>query len=279
MRATTILTGVTLVTCMLSLGCSEDDESDGTTSSGETGGAGADVTGGAGAESSGGEGGGSGAGSARPAPEVRLIDDCDDGDTETLLGGSWLSFDDADAGGDAVIEPLTDPFPDGPGFHMTAPGFGGAGYAAMVTGELTGIGSHAGLTVTLGASALCPTPMPFDVSEWDGIRFRAKGSVGGAGDLVVLLPHTADTCKDGQLVPDSLTGGFADYNVHIEGEIEADWTLFELDFRRDFAQPDEAAADQRYGIAEVLAHLKQITWLLQDADAEFEVWIDDVALY
>ena len=164
--------------------------------------------------------------------EVGLEDDCEDGDSKTLLAGDWFAYDDDDGGGESALL-----VPAGGGFTMSAPGYGDQGYAARMkgtTGQVLGW-DYLGLGFSLGPNSWCPNPQPPEVplSQYDGIRFMAKGSTQG-GSIWLTVHHlkdgAADNCSSGG--SETLTN-WADYRFDIAPLLTEDWSEITVDFRRD----------------------------------------------
>jgi len=102
------------------------------------------------------------------APSVYLSN-FDDGSSRVSTGGTW-----------------TFSWPDAPDalFELAAPGRGGKGYAAKISGELDGA-SYARWEVLLN-----PDHSPYDLSSYAGIRFWARGN--GSFGFHTLQPTISD---------------------------------------------------------------------------------------
>ncbi len=207
-----------------------------------------------------------------------LIDDCDDGDAENLLGGAWVSYDDYHDDGDSVVWPKTW-FKDGE-FTMSEPGYGGEGYAARIEGTTAAkLGwDYVGMIAALGPDSFCPDPQPaaVDLNAYTGVRFMARGRASG-GVLSVKIIHTKDgaedNCEMNGLTGDTLTG-WNDYSAEFTDRLEDDWTEVSLSFRRDFQGPDDV------DIETVLEHAKDLHFFFQSSDGgEVDLSIDNLSLY
>ena len=207
------------------------------------------------------------------------IDDFDDGNTVNALNGEWLTYDDRHDGGESVVWPESLVF-DGV-FETSAPGFGDSGFAARITGTTGDILSwdYLGVITLMHPEARCPNahPIDMDLSQYDGIQFVAKGSH-VPGTLVIKLPYNKsgaeNNCNVWDFAADSLTR-YGDYEADFAADISENWTLIRIPFS-DFAQP--SWAPQVY-FADVLAHLKELTWEYKVPNGEIDLWIDNVAFY
>jgi licheninase len=209
-----------------------------------------------------------------------LIDDCDDGDNVNELGGLWVSYDDYhDPGeGESEVWP-TSWFKDGT-FEMSDPGYGDSGYAARMIGTTsTKLGyDYVGMIAAFGPSSFCPDPQPapFDVAEYTGLRFMAKGTATG-GNLTVKIIHTKDgeedNCTDNGLTGDTLTN-WVDYSADITGKLKEAWTEIAVDFRRDFSGAGSV------DIETVLEHAKSVHFMFQTSNGgEVDLAVDNLAFY
>ena len=212
--------------------------------------------------------------------ERLLLDDCEDGDNRTLLGGAWISYNDSHdpAVGESEVWPAS--WFEGGQFTMSEPGYGGSGYASRFTGTAaTKLGwDYVGMLLGLGPKSFCPDPEPaeFNLATYQGLRFMAKGKVED-GPLVVKILHTKDgeedNCQDNGLTGDTLTQ-WADYAADITSQISEEWSEVVLDFREDFAST--APVD----IETVLAHAKDIHFFFQTSEGgSVDLTVDDIELY
>jgi endo-1,4-beta-xylanase len=211
--------------------------------------------------------------------ETRLEDDCEDGDSKTLLGGDWFVYDDHAGGGQSQLL-----WPPGGDFAMSAPGYGERGYAARMQGTTgTVLGwDYLALGFSLAPNSWCPSPMPPKVplSHYDGIRFMAKGSAEG-GPVWLIIHHQKDgpanNCKNGG--SDTLTH-WSDYQFDIAPLLTADWSEITVDFRRDLRQPSTTLGINQVDIETVLAHAKEVHWEFQTAaGGDVDLSVDNVELY
>jgi hypothetical protein len=95
-----------------------------------------------------------------------LVDDCEDGDSMTLLGTYWFTYDDSDNGGNSEVYP-----PPG-AFRMSEPGANNSRFCAQMTGGVRR-GFEWGF-VGIGLDLQKPRGIR-DISKYKGIRFYAKG--------------------------------------------------------------------------------------------------------
>ena len=156
---------------------------------------------------------------AEETVEVRLAEDMNDGDIVNELEGTWVAVDDnlPPDNGDSVVHPGS--WYEGAEFEMSAPGYGGTGYAARLwgtTGNKLGF-DFIGLYMSLGPHCFCPNAKAneLNVAQYDGIRFMAKGTVSSTFcELWVSIPHVDGTlgCGIGALVGDTLTE-YGDYRM------------------------------------------------------------------
>jgi GH35 family endo-1,4-beta-xylanase len=215
--------------------------------------------------------------------EIFTIDDFDDGDIDNETGGHWLSYDDGYDNGDSVIRP-TSVFKGGV-FESSAPGLGGSGFAAHITGT-TGskLGwDYLGFLASLDKDALCPlaAPTKIDMNSFDGIQFVVKGSI-STGALVFKLPHKKSgaegncTAHD-PVSADSLTG-YADYEYNFMDQLSSEWTLVRIPFA-DMAQVDWTPDDAVVKMKDVLATAQELVFQVNASGAEADFWIDSVALF
>jgi hypothetical protein len=95
-----------------------------------------------------------------PAPDPLLIDNCEDGDNQNLLGGYWFTYDDRERGGTSEVVP-----PARSKFNCTAG-------VAQMTGRVT-TGYEFGF-VGMGTDFAEPRD-PRDVSGYRGVSFWVMG--------------------------------------------------------------------------------------------------------
>lgn len=211
--------------------------------------------------------------------EVRLIDDAEDGNEANALAGKWLTYDDRRDGGQSLVSPAE--WSEGIAFGMSAPGYGGAGYAARISGTTNPSLSYAyiGILTTLGPNSLCPDPEPpaITLASYRGVRFKAKGHRTG-GSWVLIISHrkegAIDNCAN-PIVGDTLTH-WGDYRFEFTSNLTDDWSTISIDWRRDLFAP---AWGQPAALELVLEHAKDIVWQYENGlGGDAELWIDDVEL-
>ncbi len=151
-----------------------------------------------------------------------LIDDCNDGDDVNYLGGAWRSYDDSAP----VNYGISYVWPPTSGFIMSAPGYGGTGYAAGITGTVTRgtqpadfkyplIGMECMLTNVTGTSR--------DLSGASGISFRVKrGITDTVGTYKVMLMDS--------LNPDPTTMDYFSYLIGPAQTPAGTWVKISIPF-------------------------------------------------
>jgi hypothetical protein len=206
------------------------------------------------------------------AAERMVIDNFSDGDRRTEQGGWWYVYNDARLGGNSECSPAPNKF-------MPTKGTDNQGFAGRLTG-LTGtkLGwDYIGMGFTLTAESGCPTSKSVDISPYNTLEFKMKGSA-SAGRLTVTIIYTEDRCDENN-VPHTKTA-WADYQVAVTSDLSGEWATVKLDLRTDFAQPSWTKAEHVVSIEEVLSHAHTINWQFSSADGDtLDLWIDDVSLY
>ncbi len=211
--------------------------------------------------------------------ETRIIDDAEDGDEANALGGKWITYDDSWDGGKSLVAPPA--WSNAIPFAMSAPGYGGVGYAAKIAGTTNPSLSFAyiGMLTTLGPNSLCPDPEPpaVTLASYQGVRFKAKGHMTG-GSWVLILSHrkegAVDNCKN-PIIGDTLTN-WGDYRFDFTDQLTDDWSTITIDWHKDLFAP---AWGQPAALELVLEHAKDIVWQYENGlGGEAELWIDDVEL-
>jgi hypothetical protein len=200
-----------------------------------------------------------------------VMDDCEDGDPRSIRGGWWYTYDDKGTGGNSYVTPP--PY----GFKMSGPGCGTTGYAAHMKGTAGDkLGwDYIGMGVNIADTCACPAAKPVDMKEYTKIRFKMKGSVSG-GRLTMLFPYTENKCKSSADSPASLTE-WADYEAPLTAKLTPDWTVVELDLRKDFRQPRWAKQTAIVPMVKVLENLKNVNFHFQSPDGDsIDLWVDDV---
>jgi len=200
-----------------------------------------------------------------------IVDNCDDGDTRSMMGGWWYTYNDNNRGGNSfVLPPLH-------GFKMSGPGYGNKGYCAHIKGTAGDrLGwDYLGIGVNISDSSDCPNPKGVDISDYTTIRFKMKGSLSG-GRLTMVLPYTESKCIDGSNSPVTLTE-WADYEAPLTAKVNQEWVTVELHLRKDFHQPRWAKKSAVVSIEKVLENLKNINFHYSSPDGDsIDLWIDDI---
>ncbi len=197
-----------------------------------------------------------------------LIDDCDDGDAKNAQGGSWYTLDDSDAKGTSKVTPK-------PGkFKMTK---SEDGYAAGMKGKLGSNLSWDGNNVVLGCTLTkksgCPGSNPVDLSKYNYITFRMKGSIGD-GLLEIIFPYTTNgkCSKDGK--PITLTDN-ADWAAAITPDVIDEWVEMELELREDFIQMFWGS--KKVSVEDVLKNMHEIKFRYRsESVGSIDLLIDDI---
>ena len=140
---------------------------------------------------------------AQSGSDPKAFSDFDDGTTRTSTGGDWTyNWEDL---------PTST-------FELTAPGRGGKGYAARISGTLDGL-EFPRLTANFDSNAA-----PADMSAYDGISFWARGS--GSFQFQALQPTIYDWDNYG-LGTKFATPDWKQFTVHFSELRQAGWGVVE----------------------------------------------------
>jgi hypothetical protein len=205
------------------------------------------------------------------AQESFVVDSCDDGDSRSVRGGWWYTYDDKVSGGNSfVIPPMHN-------FKMSGPGYGEKGYAAHMKGTAGDkLGwDYVGMGVNLTEECGCPKAIPVDIRAYSKIRLMMKGSLSG-GRLTMILTYTENKCVAGSNSPATLTE-WADYEVPLTAKLKHDWTQIEIDLKKDFHQPRWTKQTAAIPIEKVLENLKNINFHFSSPDGDsIDLWVDNI---
>jgi len=210
-----------------------------------------------------------------------VVDNMDDGDKFNRNGGIWSTYSDRLENGDSVIWP-PEHAESQKGFTMSAPGYGGKGYAVRITGR-TGVKmghnyNYMGVVVRFDADSMCPECRGVDIKKYSGIMFKIKGDL-KQGRLSFILPHESEECIRERMTCKSLTG-YADYEYDITNMVAGQWKTVVIDFRKDLKQPFWVKEEHRFEIDDVLSSVHLFKWQYKNGNGELmDVWIDDLELY
>ncbi|PKL90489.1 MAG: hypothetical protein CVV21_12535 [Candidatus Goldiibacteriota bacterium HGW-Goldbacteria-1] len=205
------------------------------------------------------------------AAEPFIVDDFEDGNVQTVKGGWWYTYNDANAGGNSEVWPAQGKF------ELSKPGADGKGYAARMKGTAGNkLGwDFVGMGATLSLNSGCPTAEPVDLKMYTTLQFKIKGNVSG-GRLTVVIPYTAGTCEQGSDGPKSLTD-WADYECGITSKVSEGWTTVKLDLRKDFKQPKWVKKENVAAIDKVLENAHNISFHFSSPDGDnMDIWVDDI---
>lgn len=196
-----------------------------------------------------------------------IVDNCEDGDINTLGGGWWYTYDDNAQGGNSKVEPA-------PGkFAMAKEGNSYAAYMKGKAGSKLGW-DFIGIGCSLTKESSCPDMKPVDVSKYTTLEFRIKGTVAG-GRLTVVLPYVEEKCGENYATISKT--GWADYEAAITGKVKSEWTVVKLNLRKDFKQPAWAKNENKAPIESVLKNLKGMSFHYTSQDGEeIDIMIDDI---
>jgi len=187
-----------------------------------------------------------------------VVEDGTTGKNQATCGGWWYSYNDAETGGNSIIEPAPANFAktkDGSVFVAKLKGTAGN----KLGWDFIGMG------VTLSDKSGCPGgAIPVDLSGYTTLSFKIKGAISG-GRLVVILPYTESKCEEGKNGTKSITD-WADYEVAINQKLGKDWTVVKLDLRKDFKQPKWAK--KAVSIDDVLKNAHNINWSFSSPDGD-----------
>ena len=203
-----------------------------------------------------------------------LIDNCDDGNSETVSGGWWYTYDDHDKQGNSVV------WPKPHSFTMSYPGADGKGYAARMkatAGNMLGW-DYAGIGFLISRETGCPINKPMDISAYRYLQFKAKGKLTG-GRLTITLPYMETICRNGEWAENVTLTEWSDYEAGITSKINEHWTTLKLDLRKDFRQPRWAKPVNSVDIERVLKAATSFSFHFSSPDGDsVDLWIDDIEL-
>ncbi len=187
-------------------------------------------------------------------PANCLIDDCDDGNSLNARFGYWYSYDDSEFGGSSTVWP--GPSDD---FVMSAPGAGGMGMAARITGYVTTVFQYG--YAGMGADVF-PMKNPVDFTACSGVQFMVKGD--GKQYSVGLMTDFAGM--------DGNTGNYYKYTF----TPPTDWTKVTILFS-SFTQ--EMGWGTMYARSTALSRVKAIVFkTFGQPHASFDLQIDDLEI-
>ena len=184
-----------------------------------------------------------------------LIDDLEDNNTQIIQvgdrGGYWFTFKDEYG---TTVEPAE--------FQPAEGGAQNSKYAAHVKGKISSPSPGQWPYVGIGFNFANPKS-PFDASKAKGVQFWAK--VGGKLRLQV-----ADTMTDplGELCKDC----YNHFGVDIF--MEKEWVRYTVPFERMEQQAGWGDRAPRVAADKVFA----VQWQFNTPGAEYDIWLDDVAL-
>lgn len=179
-----------------------------------------------------------------------LIDDCEDGDNQNNLGAHWFNFDDRGSGGNSTVSPYP--------FSMTQPGYNSS-YCAYMSWKLGNAIQYpyVGLGTNLNDTGV------YDISQYDGISFRFKGTQ--AYQLALEMPT------------DGTQNGWASYRVQFSSS--SDW-VEKIFLWKDFSLPNWSPnKEENYPLN--LTQIRSLKFQPAEgltAGTEGEIWIDDIYL-
>ena len=222
-----------------------------------------------GAATTGGTGTGTG-GSTATGPTSDLVDDLEDNDARILMTGgrqgSWYAFS------DGTITPAPpDDNGNTNGFAPGSPGADSSMHAAHVTAN--GFGTYAGLAVDFNNSGVRPKDTAdrktYDVSGYDGIVFKAKGTASGTMRVLAVTKQITGT-SEGGTCDDSNSSNHCWDSYGKDFTLASDWTEVRVrfsDMTTDNTSPFDPTAV--FGLA----------FQLNASNGNLDFWVDDLALF
>lgn len=187
--------------------------------------------------------------------DTLLVDDFEDGDLETLRvdnrAGRWFTYDDATPGGTLSLQ-MEPSDAESMALHVVSKGWSEWG---------SGIGVTMRFTVT--GEEICY----YDASQYDGIRFLAKGT--GAPRLAVAEPSTTPIESGGVCSP-----ALSCYDHHgISVALTETW----VEYRFRFDELQQAG----WGIAVGPANPSELFAIhfQMGASRDSDIWIDDLGFF
>jgi endoglucanase len=196
-----------------------------------------------------------------PCGAEGLIDDGEDGNNQTKpageRGGYWYTF--TEGKGTTVTPEAGDA---GGAFAMTEGGAHGSKFAANAHGHVT-TGN-----VVYGALGLNFTdPMaPYDASQYKGIAFWAKKGPGSYGHVRLKVPDIS-THEAGGVCREC----FNDFGADLD--LTESWRRYVVPWR-NLKQLPGWGSPRPHAIKP--AKLFGMQWQVNQPDADFDIWIDDV---
>lgn len=173
-------------------------------------------------------------------------------------GGYWYTFVD-DAGSTVVPEAGK----NGGTFQMTPGGASGSKFAAHMTGKIGGGGT---IFAGMGLNFVDPKGM-YDAGKYKGITFWAKKGPTSTGNVRLKVPDIS-TEPDGKKCKEC----FNDFGIDMQ--LTDDWTQYTIPFTsmkmmKGWGSPRASEIDPKtlYGMQ----------WQVNEANAEFDIWIDEIA--
>jgi len=210
------------------------------------------------------------AGSTSTAPTTDLVDDLEDNDARILMmggrQGSWYAFSDG-----SVMPPAPDDNGNTNGFMPGSPGAGGSMHAAHVTAS--GFGNYAGLAVDFNNSGVRPKDTAnrkvYDVSGYDGIVFKAKGTASGTMHVMAVTKQIAGT-SEGGTCDDSNSSNHCWDSYGKDFDLASDWAEVRVRFS-DMTTDNSSPFDPTsvFGLA----------FQLNAQNGNLDLWVDDLALF
>ncbi len=210
------------------------------------------------------------AGSTATGPTSDLVDDLEDNDARILMmggrQGSWYSFSDG-----TITPSPPDDNGNTNGFLPGSPGADSSMHAAHVTAN--GFPNYAGLAVDFNNSGVRPKDTAnrkvYDVSAYDGIVFKAKGTASGTMHVMAVTKQIAGT-SEGGTCDDSNSANHCWDSYAKDFDLGSDWAEVRVNFS-DMTTDNSSPFDPTsvFGLA----------FQLNASNGNLDLWIDDLALF
>jgi hypothetical protein len=195
-------------------------------------------------------------------PCYLLIDDLEDGDNVNKLSGAWYTYEDSAYGGGGTSYVIPNPPATTYGsttFYPQAPGYGGTGYAAAMTGV---VGTALPYNYIGMGTQLSTIPAGMDITGYASLRFETKGD--GRTYRIKLISSS----------PIFLLG-LNDNMYEYTFIAPASWQMMDIPL---IAFTQEAGWGTVVSRASALADVTQINIETDGTAGSASVWIDDLSL-
>lgn len=181
-----------------------------------------------------------------------LIDDCEDGDTQNLIGGHWFNYDDKGSSGNSTVSPYP--------FEMSS---GGAPNSSKYCAYMSWTLGNAIQYPYVGLGMNFIDNGVYDLSEYDGISFYFKGNQ--PYQFILRMPQ------------DGTDNGWASYRVQFSSS--SDWVK-KVFYWKDFSLPNWSPnKEENYPLD--LKNIQNIIFQPAEgisAGVSGEIYIDNISL-